>query len=183
MAYSWKNNSGLTLKVISAYQCSDSAKHWRQSSEAKMNILSWSPIPLSNIIKCWPLTVSWYCSRSSGISSQVAGFGGVSKFSRAFLIFLRNVETKGKLVAVPSNIFLSSVPKIYWGVSSVVAAFLLILDLTFVTSTSVWEGACVCSFTCSTNLSVGDNLIVALHWLTRKIPPPGQSPPIKFFLN
>ena len=78
---------------------------------------------------------------SSGISSRVVGFGGVSKSSRAFLIFLRNVETPGKLAAVPSDIFLSSVPKICWGVSSVVVAFFLILDLTFVTSTSVWEGA------------------------------------------
>ena len=118
------------------------AKHWRPSSEAKINILSWSPIPLSNIINCSPLTVSWYCSGSSVISSRVAGFGGVSKFSWAFLIFLRNVETPGKLATAPSDIFLSSVPKICWGVSSVVVAFLLILDLTFVTSTSVWEGAC-----------------------------------------
>ena len=113
-----------------------------------------------------------------GISSRVAGFGGVSKFSRAFLILLHNVETPGKLAAALSNIFLSSVPKICWGVSSVVVAFLLILDLTFVTSTSVWEGACVCLFTCSMNSSVGDKLIVALHWLTRKIPlwsiPPGE---------
>ena len=135
---------------------SDSAKHWRPSSEAKMNILSWSPIPLSNIINCWPLTVSWYCSGSSGISSGVAGFGRVSKSSRAFLIFLRNVETPDKLATAPSNIFLRSVPKIYWGVSSVVVAFFfLIFDLTFVTSTSIWEGACVCSCTCSMNLSVG----------------------------
>ena len=29
----------MTLKVPSAYQCSDSAKHWRSSSEVKMNIL------------------------------------------------------------------------------------------------------------------------------------------------
>ena len=67
----------------------------------------------------------------------------MSKFLRTFLAFLRNVETPGKLAAAHSDVFLSSVPKICWGVSSVVVAFLLILDLTFVTSTSVWEGACV----------------------------------------
>ena len=99
-------------------------------------------------------------------SVTICGFGMTFWFSRTLRIPLRIVETAGKLAAAFSDINANSLPKICWEVSSVVSAFRFMLVKTFVTSTSLAEGAWVCSLFCSINSSVGESFTIALHWLS-----------------
>ena len=87
VVYNWRETSGQTLNLASVNQCSHSDKMRVSISEAKVNILSVSPLPLSNIKTGSLDLLSWHLFRNTGISSRFNGIYGILSSSRAFWMF------------------------------------------------------------------------------------------------
>ena len=132
-------------------------------SEAKVNILSESPSPLSNIKNGYPDFVIWYSFGSTGITARFSGICGMLPSSCAFCMFRLIVAIEGKFAAAFSEILPNCSPRICCTVSSVIFALRFMSTLIFVTSTCGREGACMCSLNCLMNLSVGESFVVARH--------------------
>ena len=166
IVYIWKIISGQTLNLPSAYQCTESSKKCNAPCDAKINILSSSPTPLSYIKKGSPFVVVRYACGRSGMSSMWAGVGGMFLSWREWQTFLRNVSYDGRFAATPSEIFWSSVSSIFCVVSSVSSTRLLMSALTLVTWHSVCDGVWVWTCISSKNSSNRESLTLALHWYT-----------------
>ena len=87
---SWKENFWGGSNVLTLI------KNCMPISEAKINILSGSPLPLSSASNCSSDLVSWYLFGSTGISSCFNEIGGLLSSSSPYWMFCLIVATEGK---------------------------------------------------------------------------------------